>query len=1493
MHRILLLTVAVFLYLLPNFPVLGNDFIQRVFNARDGLANTVINDIYFDSYGYTWLATAEGLYRVSNNSIRRIDKIGSESILAEHRLHLIVSAADDHLLFTTDNRLYLYNIPEHIFTEVFQPPAQDDVSDSSVSQVSVGIASIIQHDEYNLALLGKNGKRFLFNVETKKLSSVDDRVLSPDSTWVSQLALNNDEVIFAATDRLELHTRSNEVIDFKWHLDNGAIRGLFQDSQQGLWLYSTKGLFSIDVEQQQIHPIKDKVFYIDSMVEDANGLLWMGSRSGLISWNVETNETINYQAELKQHAKIDYIHALAIDHNQLIWIGGSGDGLALAASEPDFLIDTFSQSAPYRLNNEMIWAIHQHGDQLWVGTDGGLEAIDTINKSSQVITPEGLGLNDSIYQINTLDDTHISLSTTNGIFVVNTETFASQRFSEWTGGKNSLKNKTIYQSYADPMILGRIWYLTSKGIYFWDKGSADLTQLVFNPKFPALNSASYRVILRDKAGRLWVGGDKSFGYFNQNNQYVSKNNLFSHMNGIPLLFNVTEVKKDLFWLGTSQNGLFEYNFTTEELTDLDKRLNIDCNSTMFFQEMDETYLIGCSSSIIKIDKKTQAINSYTYKDGFISAELNEAAIFYQANKGLYIGTPDGAMLIDPNKLSNRINNDQVLLESVSIYYADQTDLYLLPEKLKVVKPGASLVSFQISDLDYLDDSPMSLQYRLLKRGKEPSNFVLLEGQSQINLSGLTAGDYTLELLYKNRSVWSEQPFKFGFTVEEFWWQSQLFRGMVVFIILLMAFSLSLYRQRQVSRFKRVNQALIQSDDRLSQALKGSDSDLWEWRDDTQTIVLENRSAILGSNLKIVRRLQDIPIHSGDIARVTKAWVAFLKSETNMIDVEYRYLHDSGLWRWMRVRGRAVSWHPSTHRLESAAGIYSDITAQRELESEVHLFAEAFKNTSEGMIILDANKNVKVSNHAANLILGLSDELINGISFADIVVSSQVPLNIDKLFAKDNFWSGERALLRADGLPCPVWLNISKMQNESESVLHYVVVFSDITDRKQNEIKLKRLANTDTLTGLSNRSQFLTTLNKIVKEARVSGEKLALLFLDLDRFKSVNDSYGHSMGDALLVEASQRLQSCLTTEHVLCRFGGDEFVILLRNIDNGNMINHIADKLLKQIEMPFKLYGREFFISTSIGISCWPEDCQDPEMLIKNADLAMYHAKDEGKGNFQYYSAERNAEALYHLRLESDLRKAIERNELELHYQPQIDILHNDRFVGMEALLRWKHPTEGYVRPDIFIKVAESCGFIIDIDCWVLKQACLDGARWHQHYQQNFKLSVNVSAVHFRQNSFIDFVKTTLADTDFPASKLCLEITEGVLMKELHVATQHLSQLKALGVQVAIDDFGTGYSSLAYLRTFEVNTLKIDRSFLIDIADNQADQAIVSSIIELARNLKLNVVAEGIETHEQLEQVFSRGCYIIQGYYFAKPMPRNELDTFMGIDTKSRVITFDN
>ncbi|UJF22010.1 PAS domain-containing protein [Shewanella sp. OMA3-2] len=895
-------------------PVKGDDFIQRVFNTKDGLANSTVRDISFDRYGYAWLATEQGLYRISNNSTRRMDKAGNDSVLNDVMLYLVQSVADEYVLLASRSAFYLYSTRENQFTQLYHPILPGEAQ----SKASLRIVSIVENQLNQFEVLADNGQRYLFDVASKTLLLDPKGPLQPDMNWQYQLVLDSQTSIYTSHHKAEWHLANGEVFDLGWSKERGFIKGLIQDSQKRIWLISSKGLFKVDLAQKTIAPVNGKSFYIKKIVQDSKGLLWLGSRIGLISWNVDTDETINYHDSLKSLANIDYVQALAIDNNNLFWIGGTGDGLALAALSPSFIVDTFNKSPPYKLKNEMIWSIHQQDNTVWLGTDGGLEVVDTATKQSVRVVPDSFELNDSIYQISDLDTDHILLSTTNGLFVVNKQTHVARDFHQWSGGTKSLRQSVVYMSYFDPDIPSRIWFSTNQGLYFWQDGATDIQAVPVTDLQTPKGKILFRTMSRDASNRLWLGGRDIFGYVDGSFKFTPIKDAFLPLEMQPSITHLIEVSPNILWIGTAQNGVFEYNIATAQMTNFNDKWHIECNVVMFLNETEDDFLIGCSRAIIKVNKQTQLPVSFTQHDGFISDELNEGAVLYQPSVGLYIGTPNGVMLIAPELLVNRIVNKEVFLESVSIYYGDKTDLFLLPEQLKTVEPGASLVSFQISNLDYLDESPMSLKYRLLQRGQKKSSFVLLEGQSQINVSGLSAGEYTLELHYKKHSIWSTHPFQFSFTVEEYWWQSQIFKGMLLFIILFLAFILSLYRHRQVMRFKKVNQALIESDDRLSQALRGSGSDLWEWCDNSKIFSLENRGGLLGDKPNIFSKLIDIPIHPEDMDRVTQAWYELLKSKAEMIDVDFRYRHESKGWRWLRVRGRAISWL-ANGRLSRAAG----------------------------------------------------------------------------------------------------------------------------------------------------------------------------------------------------------------------------------------------------------------------------------------------------------------------------------------------------------------------------------------------------------------------------------------------------------------------------------------------------------------------------------------------------------------------------------------------
>lgn len=431
-------------------------------------------------------------------------------------------------------------------------------------------------------------------------------------------------------------------------------------------------------------------------------------------------------------------------------------------------------------------------------------------------------------------------------------------------------------------------------------------------------------------------------------------------------------------------------------------------------------------------------------------------------------------------------------------------------------------------------------------------------------------------------------------------------------------------------------------------------------------------------------------------------------------------------------------------------------------------------------------------------------------------------------------------------------------------------FRDVTDWKRAEERLIELAHFDQLTGLPNRTLFQDRLRQALPQASRNGKLVALLFLDLDRFKFVNDSLGHTVGDLLLKEAAGRLTHCVRKSDTVARLGGDEFTVILTNITSVHDAAKVAQKILDDFSRPFGSQGPELFVTPSIGITLYPFDGDDIDLLLKNADTAMYRAKQMGRNNYQFYSAEMNTATIAQLTLESSLRYALKREEFLIHYQPQVD-LKTGRITSVEALLRWQHPSLGLVSPQDFIPIAEETGLIVPIGEWVLRTACAQAAAWQKANLPLMHMVVNLSIRQFKQPQLIETVERILGETGLSARHLGLELTESMLMENEERTVATLTQLNKLGIQISIDDFGTGYSSLRYLKCFPIHILKIDQSFVREIETNATDAAIVTSIIALARNLGLRVVAEGVESAAQLKFLRANGCDGMQGYYFSKPL----------------------
>ncbi len=478
-------------------------------------------------------------------------------------------------------------------------------------------------------------------------------------------------------------------------------------------------------------------------------------------------------------------------------------------------------------------------------------------------------------------------------------------------------------------------------------------------------------------------------------------------------------------------------------------------------------------------------------------------------------------------------------------------------------------------------------------------------------------------------------------------------------------------------------------------------------------------------------------------------------------------------------------------------------------------------------------------------------------------------------------SGEVTVTAADGSPHHMLYYKATFTRADGAPAGLIGMLVDITQHKdaqhaleQSQDRLNFLAYYDNLTGLPNRTLLMERMQQAMLESRRMERLVAILFLDLDRFKFINDTLGHDIGDALLKMAAERLSALLRPGDTVSRYGGDEFTLVLANVAHADDVTRIAQKILERFSHPFRIGGRDLFITSSIGITLYPLDDGSAENLLKNADAAMYHAKEHGRNTFQFYTAEMNVRAARRLSLETGLRHALERNELSLHYQPQID-LKSGNLYGMEALLRWQSPEFGSVSPVEFIPLAEETNLIQPIGEWVLRTACTQTRVWHEAGFHGLRIGVNISARQFQQQNLAQLIRQALTDSGLKPQHLDLELTESMLMHDMERTVSTLTELDALGITVSIDDFGTGYSSLSYLKRFPIDVLKIDRSFVRDITTDTDDAAITTAIIAMAHSLEIKVVAEGVETLEQQEFLKLHGCDAMQGYYFSKPLPAED------------------
>ena len=703
--------------------------------------------------------------------------------------------------------------------------------------------------------------------------------------------------------------------------------------------------------------------------------------------------------------------------------------------------------------------------------------------------------------------------------------------------------------------------------------------------------------------------------------------------------------------------------------------------------------------------------------------------------------------------------------------------------------------------------------------------------------------------------------------------------------------LLVYRVRCLLRNSRLMKNLQHSEDRLARAQQIARLGDWEWHPESGVFRQSpEMSRILGAQqgraATLEAWLQAVVPAERDTVRETLVWALSASSGS---DFKCRIVRGDGKERlvWVYARLEPADYSQPA-RLEPAdysqparlVGTLQDVTEARRTEDRGRMLKEAVDSLQIGITFSDASGRLAYLNPACARMHGYEVEELVGRDAPEFAARELRRQVRPEHLKEGGGWRRESVNQRRCGAEFPVLLNSIPVRDREMRYLGVVTTCEDISEQKQAEEKINRLAYFDNLTGLPNRGMFLERLHQSLALASRDGERVGLLFLDLDNFKDVNDTLGHPAGDRLLCEVARRLAGCIRESDILARLGGDEFVVLLTSVASKERIAAAAQRMLESFAAPFEVDGRTVYSCASIGIALYPDDSADASTLFRCADTAMYHAKNEGRGQYRLFSEEMNQKIMRRVALENSLRRGVERNEFFLHYQPQWD-LRSNRMVGVEVLLRWQSEEFGLMPPSEFISLIEESDLIFSIGEWMLKSACRQARRWADEGHTDLKVAVNISGKQFKQAEFVAMLDGIIRESGVNPANIELEFTESIIMENAERTIEKLAALKQMGVQMSIDDFGTGYSSLNYLKHFPVDRIKIDRSFVADVSSSSDDAAIVEAIINMAQSLSLKVLAEGVENSDQLHFLTSLGCDEVQGFYLAKPMEAAALQGNLG------------
>ncbi|NMH59468.1 EAL domain-containing protein [Alteromonas ponticola] len=1432
-------------------------------SRKDGLSSLTILDIAEDKHGFLWFATTNGLNRYDGYSVKPFypSDADSNSIPAGLITKLFVSS-DGELWIASHDGLAKFNSTEENFT-VFNKE-NSVLKDNEILSIAESVeGSILVSSHRNIYEYKKStGTLSQFSANFKLPNNVNLIRDEKARTWIGTendglfLYEKSENVLFS----LDKVNPWNFNIKEKRIIDLQVINGEY-------WLLSKSSILRIDNDGNTIDRIDEESHTVFqnaefTSIQYVNEEVWIGTQNSLSIFSFDTNQITSLTAESGEVSGLNHSYILNIfdDSTNGVWVGTY---MGLFHYHPVLNIHKLFTNRNDSEQGNIVWALAEDRKKnIWFATqENGLARFDE---------------NDGVFDY-FLEETQLSfwdlaidrhdqfwLASSNGIFKYKLKTNGLELINHY------LPREFVSNFYFDGE---RIWTWSSEN---------GLTSISTNPMITEekrvkhfslgdLNSEK-RPIYLDRDNRLWLIRDGEILLFNIKKNQVET--VISKSDGLPsTVFNVYEWD-DFYWATTTSNGVIKIDKSNLNISAIE---GSSIEGGLIFSSIGKDNSIWYANSNGIQEVKLPQLE----KAEFISLEqlnynaLNEDSVLKTSDGRLFFGGERGfSQLFDQysyQKSAELAHTRKPQILDLKIYGAhvpseNDSQIASLPFHLiqEISITHNSSINIYFGQINPIRDSLLKYRWKLSGLEDDWQSPDLLPTKIRLaSYNGLSFGDYKFEVqVMEPGKDWSESRALVINVGRPPW----LHNAAIIFYLIAITFVIT-YVTRQYQIRKTSQLSIKESEERLKLTLWGSGDELWDWDIYRGQVFRSNTWGTLDFPQDNIRAhsAYDANIHQNDILRVQEALKAHLEDKSDYYELTYRAKTFKNQWIWILDRGKVVKRDHNNQPMRMT-GTLKNINHLKQAEEQLNLFKRSIENISEGVFITDTNFKFISVNAAYCEYTGET----RNQALASYMYFHQYPEafteEIKKTLKSKGNWFGEVESVRVNGERYEMELNLDAVHDEDGKISHFVGVFSDITSRKSTEKELLKLANTDPLTDLPNRSFFQASHQNLVRRT----EPHALLCLDMDNFKKINDSLGHQTGDILIKQIAKRLQRITGNDATCYRLGGDEFSVLMEDTSDIHTITHYAQSVLDSLSRPFIINKQEFVLGASIGIAFYPDDGNTPQEILKNADTAMYFAKNNGGNSYQFFSGEMNQNAVRQLQIENLIRQGIKDDLFTVYYQPKVDIT-TGKLVSMEALVRFEHPHKGIVSPGQFIPLAEQTGQIIDIGEIVLRKAIADTKRWVNAGIFSGRVAVNISAKQFELPDLDDRINRVLNEIGLSPLHLECEITEGTLMENPEQGLQMMERLRERGIHLALDDFGTGYSSLAYLKRFPLNTLKIDKAFIDDIAESSVDRHMAAAIINIAHNLGLKVVAEGVEQEKQLSILRRYECEMIQGYLYSKPL----------------------